>query len=218
MAFPPRREPPGRWTEPGSRRANGPSPPRKHAPPPPSLGTGNRRRDGLPSASGTTAPPDCARALRRPATPVGFLARFWAQLTHGGARLQLGPDGEAPPARAVAAGDAAREPEIKRSAVPFTPARSVAEAEVDANLSQRTFEDVHVRTYTAEETKEAFDVARNSIERLSTVLSSSPQQDALQIFGDGLSSRPDLANQLQPLLRGSTFSKALSDGLNVYPR
>uniref|UniRef100_A0A0D9VJT5 VHS domain-containing protein n=1 Tax=Leersia perrieri TaxID=77586 RepID=A0A0D9VJT5_9ORYZ len=62
----------------------------------------------------------------------------------------------------------------------FTPARSVAEAEVDANLSQQTFEDVHVHTYTAEETKEAFDVARNSIELLSTVLSSSPQQDALQ--------------------------------------
>uniref|UniRef100_A0A0E0NJM0 VHS domain-containing protein n=1 Tax=Oryza rufipogon TaxID=4529 RepID=A0A0E0NJM0_ORYRU len=62
----------------------------------------------------------------------------------------------------------------------FTPARSVAEAEVDANFSQQTFEDVQVHTYTAEETKEAFDVARNSIELLSTVLSSSPQQDALQ--------------------------------------
>jgi hypothetical protein len=65
----------------------------------------------------------------------------------------------------------------------FTPARSVAEAEVDANFSQQTFEDVQVHTYTAEETKEAFDVARNSIELLSTVLSSSPQQDALQVTG-----------------------------------
>uniref|UniRef100_M8BCK7 TOM1-like protein 2 n=1 Tax=Aegilops tauschii TaxID=37682 RepID=M8BCK7_AEGTA len=64
----------------------------------------------------------------------------------------------------------------------FTPPRSVAEAEVAANFSQQIFEDVHVHTYTAEETKEAFDVARNSMELLSTVLSSSPQQDALQVF------------------------------------
>ncbi|CAL5055331.1 unnamed protein product [Urochloa decumbens] len=62
----------------------------------------------------------------------------------------------------------------------FTPPRSVAEADIDANLPQQVFEDVHVHTYTAEETKEAFDVARNSIELLSTVLSSSPEQDALQ--------------------------------------
>ncbi|CAD6249855.1 unnamed protein product [Miscanthus lutarioriparius] len=62
----------------------------------------------------------------------------------------------------------------------FTPPRSVAEADVDASLPQQAFEDVHVHTYTAEETKEAFDVARNSVELLSTVLSSSPEQDALQ--------------------------------------
>jgi len=62
----------------------------------------------------------------------------------------------------------------------FTPPRSVAEADIHANLPQQAFEDVHVHTYTAEETKEAFDVARNSIELLSTVLSSSPEQDALQ--------------------------------------
>ena len=62
----------------------------------------------------------------------------------------------------------------------FTPPRSVAEAEAGANFTQQTFEDVHMHIYTAEETKEAFDVARNSIELLSTVLSSSPQQDALQ--------------------------------------
>ncbi|CAN6246475.1 unnamed protein product [Urochloa humidicola] len=62
----------------------------------------------------------------------------------------------------------------------FTPPRSVAEADVDANVPQQAFEDVPVHTYTAEETKEAFDVARNSIELLSTVLSSSPEQDALQ--------------------------------------
>lgn len=62
----------------------------------------------------------------------------------------------------------------------FTPPRSVAEAEVEANFSHQAFEDVHVHTYTAEETKEALDVARNSMELLSTVLSSSPQQDVLQ--------------------------------------
>ncbi|CAM0944839.1 unnamed protein product [Alopecurus aequalis] len=62
----------------------------------------------------------------------------------------------------------------------FTPPRSVAEAEAEANFSHQAFEDVHVHTYTAEQTKEALDVARNSMELLSTVLSSSPQQDALQ--------------------------------------
>jgi hypothetical protein len=64
----------------------------------------------------------------------------------------------------------------------FTPPRSVAEADVDASLPQQAFEDIHVHTYTAEETKEAFDVARNSVELLSTVLSSSPEQDALQVL------------------------------------
>jgi hypothetical protein len=38
----------------------------------------------------------------------------------------------------------------------FTPPRSVAEAEVDASLPQQAYEDVHVHTYTAEETKEVF--------------------------------------------------------------
>lgn len=41
---------------------------------------------------------------------------------------------------------------------------------------------VPVQSYSAEQTKEAFNVARNSIELLSTVISSSPQQDALQVF------------------------------------
>lgn len=59
----------------------------------------------------------------------------------------------------------------------FTPPRSVSEAELDATLAQR---DIPVESFSAEETKEAFDVARNSIELLSTVLSSSPQQDVLQ--------------------------------------
>ncbi|CAH2052964.1 unnamed protein product [Thlaspi arvense] len=43
--------------------------------------------------------------------------------------------------------------------------------------------DAPVRSFTAEQTKEAFDIARNSIELLSTVLSTSPQYHALQ---DGL--------------------------------
>ncbi|XP_021725824.1 TOM1-like protein 1 [Chenopodium quinoa] len=59
----------------------------------------------------------------------------------------------------------------------FTPPRSVSEAELNATLAQR---DVPVQTFSAEDTKEAFDVARNCIELLSTVLSSSPQQDVLQ--------------------------------------
>ncbi|KAL5568248.1 hypothetical protein UlMin_024823 [Ulmus minor] len=62
----------------------------------------------------------------------------------------------------------------------FTPPRSVSASETDASLAQQLQHDIHVPSFTAEQTKEAFDVARNSIELLSTVLSSSPQQDALQ--------------------------------------
>ncbi|CAO2821645.1 unnamed protein product [Amaranthus hypochondriacus] len=59
----------------------------------------------------------------------------------------------------------------------FTPPRSVSEAELNASLEQRN---IPVQSFSAEDTKEAFNVARNSIELLSTVLSSSPQQDVLQ--------------------------------------
>ncbi|CAN8300228.1 unnamed protein product [Cochlearia groenlandica] len=68
----------------------------------------------------------------------------------------------------------------------FTPARSAPAPEVNADLPQHVHEpariqyDAPVRSFTSEQTKEAFDIARNSIELLSTVLSSSPQQDALQ--------------------------------------
>ncbi|XP_022746995.1 TOM1-like protein 1 isoform X2 [Durio zibethinus] len=68
----------------------------------------------------------------------------------------------------------------------FTPPRSVSAPEVDASLAQQLQHDMQlqhdipVQSFTAEQTKEAFDVARNSIELLSTVLSSSPQQDALE--------------------------------------
>lgn len=62
----------------------------------------------------------------------------------------------------------------------FTPPRSVSAPEVDATLAHQIQPDIPVVTFTAEQTKEAFDVARNSIELLSTVLSSSPQQDVLK--------------------------------------
>ncbi|CAN7005637.1 hypothetical protein BRARA_C00745 [Brassica rapa] len=68
----------------------------------------------------------------------------------------------------------------------FTPARSALAPEVNADPPQHAREPEHVqynapvRSFTAEQTKEAFDIARNSIELLSTVLSSSPQHDALQ--------------------------------------
>ncbi|KAJ4882647.1 Target of Myb protein 1 [Raphanus sativus] len=68
----------------------------------------------------------------------------------------------------------------------FTPARSAPAPELNADPPQHAREPEHVqynppvRSFTAEDTKEAFDIARNSIELLSTVLSSSPQQDALQ--------------------------------------
>lgn len=63
----------------------------------------------------------------------------------------------------------------------FTPPRSVSDVESNANLPQQQgHHDIPVQSFSPEQTKEAFDVARNSIELLSTVLSSSPQQDALE--------------------------------------
>lgn len=62
----------------------------------------------------------------------------------------------------------------------FTPPRSVSEEEAYNNANQQTYNDFHAHNLTAEQTKEAFDVARNSIELLSTVLTSSPHQEALQ--------------------------------------
>ncbi|XP_073297835.1 TOM1-like protein 1 [Primulina huaijiensis] len=61
----------------------------------------------------------------------------------------------------------------------FTPPRSVSASESNTALSQQ-HDVIPARSFSAEQTKEAFDVARNSIELLGTVLSSSPQQDALQ--------------------------------------
>lgn len=63
----------------------------------------------------------------------------------------------------------------------FTPPRTVSAAEVDTTLAQQLqHDDVHELSFTAEQTKEAFDVARNCIELLQTVITSSPQQDALE--------------------------------------
>lgn len=62
----------------------------------------------------------------------------------------------------------------------FTPPRSVSESESNVNLAEQLQRDIPVQSFSDEQTKEAFDVARNSIELLTTVLSSSPQQDALQ--------------------------------------
>ncbi|OWM83697.1 hypothetical protein CDL15_Pgr004127 [Punica granatum] len=62
----------------------------------------------------------------------------------------------------------------------FTPPQSVVASEPIADHVPQTQYDAPVRSYTAEQTNEAFDVARNSIELLTTVLSSSPQQDVLK--------------------------------------
>ncbi|XP_020966521.1 uncharacterized protein LOC107616842 isoform X3 [Arachis ipaensis] len=61
----------------------------------------------------------------------------------------------------------------------FTPPRSVSEAELDLP-HQTQHDDIPVQSFTPEQTKEAFDVARNSVELFSTVLSSYTQQDVLQ--------------------------------------
>ncbi|KAE8077478.1 hypothetical protein FH972_016038 [Carpinus fangiana] len=62
----------------------------------------------------------------------------------------------------------------------FTPPRSVSDSEYNTDFPQQIQRDFPVLSFTAEQTKEAFDVARNCIELLTTVLSSSPQQDALK--------------------------------------
>ncbi|XAR71529.1 hypothetical protein NMG60_11017856 [Bertholletia excelsa] len=61
----------------------------------------------------------------------------------------------------------------------FTPPRSVSATVLDADCDQQVHYDFPVQTFSAEQTMQAFEVAQNSIELLTTVLSSSPQQDAL---------------------------------------
>lgn len=70
----------------------------------------------------------------------------------------------------------------------FTPPRSVAETAVQSHAGsefppQQVYGEVpppESHSFTKEQIKETFDVARNSVELLTTVLSSSPTQDALQ--------------------------------------
>ncbi|KAM7278224.1 hypothetical protein ACFE04_005358 [Oxalis oulophora] len=77
----------------------------------------------------------------------------------------------------------------------FTPPRSAAAPEVDFTIAQQIQQD-DFESFSPEQTKEAFDVARNSIELLTTVLSSSPQQDALQEFLVSSDSWDDLTTTL----------------------
>ncbi|KAL8127627.1 hypothetical protein AgCh_014508 [Apium graveolens] len=62
----------------------------------------------------------------------------------------------------------------------FTPPRSTTAPEPNASLAQQIHSEVSVISFSPEQTKEVFDVARNSIELLTTVLSSSSEQDVLQ--------------------------------------
>ncbi|KAG0497879.1 hypothetical protein HPP92_002235 [Vanilla planifolia] len=62
----------------------------------------------------------------------------------------------------------------------FTPARSIPESESYASVTRQEHNDLHVQSFSPEQTKETFDVARNSNDLLSTVLSSSPEHEALQ--------------------------------------
>ncbi|CAK9172452.1 unnamed protein product [Ilex paraguariensis] len=64
----------------------------------------------------------------------------------------------------------------------FTPPRSVSASESNVSLAQQINHEIPVQTFSVEQTKEAFDVIRNSIELLTTVISSSPQQDALKVL------------------------------------
>ena len=53
----------------------------------------------------------------------------------------------------------------------ITPPRSVTTLEADVNLAHLMQHDIHVQSFTSKQIKETFDVARNSIKLLSTVLS-----------------------------------------------
>ncbi|KAK1307376.1 hypothetical protein QJS10_CPA10g01212 [Acorus calamus] len=62
----------------------------------------------------------------------------------------------------------------------FTPPHSAVSPDLNSYLPRQAQYDAPIQSFTEEQTKEAFDVARNSVELLSTVLSSSPQQDVVQ--------------------------------------
>lgn len=69
--------------------------------------------------------------------------------------------------------------DTKSLAPRFTPLRSMFDSAPYGEFRQQAHQDVLVQGFTAKHTKEAFDVARDNIELLSTILSSS-QQDALK--------------------------------------
>ncbi|XP_057970698.1 TOM1-like protein 1 [Malania oleifera] len=79
----------------------------------------------------------------------------------------------------------------------FTPPRSITASELNVSLAQETHRDIPIQSFSAEQTKEAFDVARNSVELLTTVISSSPQQDVL---------KDDLATTLVQQCRQSQYT------------
>lgn len=66
------------------------------------------------------------------------------------------------------------------SAPMFTPPRSFTASDPISIVGQQNNHYMHGEFFSVELIKEAFDVARNSIELLTTVLSSSPPQDALK--------------------------------------
>lgn len=70
----------------------------------------------------------------------------------------------------------------ERLAPIFTPPRSTTAPEPNASLAQQMNRDVPVIIFSPEKMKEVFDVARNSTELLTTVLSSLQEKDALQVF------------------------------------
>lgn len=64
----------------------------------------------------------------------------------------------------------------------FAPSGSASAPEAGRSLEHLILHENHVTSYTSQQTKEAFDVARNCSDLLSSVLSSSPQQNVLKVF------------------------------------
>jgi len=69
-----------------------------------------------------------------------------------------------------------------RSFSPVAPSRSATTSGSDVSLANLMHHEVHVKNLTSQQTEEAFDVARNSFELLSTVLSSSTQKDVVKVY------------------------------------
>lgn len=69
-----------------------------------------------------------------------------------------------------------------QSLTSVTPPRSATTPEADVSLAHLMPQDIHMQSFKSEQIKETFDVARNSIELLSTVLSSTMQQNVLKVI------------------------------------